>query len=295
MGLEMPVLWHLLFTQPWPFTDKNGRIIMKFHPLYTLTLVLCLSHMVITPAGAQAPVPSPCFEEYANTILSSFVSLTEQQIRAVERELVVLSATEEVKSADWDAMRSIMQTYQDSGLPGIVWFVLPNGNYYTVEKGLVGKNLSDRKYFPGLMSGRRMIGGLVVSKSTGRKSVIITVPVKQDGEVVGGLGVSVFLDVVSERIDDSLSLPGSMVFYALAPNGTTTLHRNTQLNFEDPREQGFESLRLAADKMLSNSEGEVTYEYAGNLRYAVYQTSALTGWRFAIAVNLGDIAPSAEE
>jgi hypothetical protein len=25
-----------------------------------------------------------------------------------------------------------MQDYQDSGLPGIVWFVLPDGNYYTL-------------------------------------------------------------------------------------------------------------------------------------------------------------------
>lgn len=267
---------------------------MKFRPLCALTLVLYLSHMVIAPVGAQGPVPSPTFEEYANTILSSFIGLTEQHIRTVERELVVLSATEEVKSADWGAMRSIMQAYQDSGLLGIVWFVLPDGNYYTVEKGLVGKNLSDRKYFPGLMSGQRMVGDLVVSKSTGKKSVIVTVPVKLEGEVVGGLGVSVFLDAVSERIDDALSLPGSMVFYALAPDGTTALHRNTQLNFGDPRGQGIESLRLAADKMLSNSEGEVTYEFAGSLRYAIYRTSALTDWRFAIAVILSDIESSTD-
>ena len=268
---------------------------MNVRALYALPLILCLSYTIIPPAGAQTPVPSPCFEEYANTILSSFIGLTEQQIRMVERELVVLSVTEEVKSADWDTMRSIMRAYQESGLLGIVWFVLPAGNYYTIEKGFVGKNLRDRKYFPGLMSGRRMVGDLVVSKSTGKKSVIVTVPIIQEGEVVGGLGVSMFLDALSERIDDALSLPASMVFYAIAPDGTTILHRNTQLNFEDPREQGIESLRLAADKMLSNSEGEVTYEYAGNLRYAVFRTSSLTDWRFAIAVTIGDNAPSADQ
>ena len=67
---------------------------MKVRPLWTLALVLCLSHIMIAPVGAQAPAPSPCFKEYASTILSSFVALTEQHIRTVEHELAVLSMTE---------------------------------------------------------------------------------------------------------------------------------------------------------------------------------------------------------
>jgi hypothetical protein len=263
---------------------------MKVRPLWTLVLVLCLSDMVVAPAGAQTPDLSPCFKEYAGTILSAYIALTEQHIRTVEQELAVLSLTNEVKSADWQKMRGIMQTYQDSGLPGIVWFVLPDGNYYTLENGLVGKNLSERKYFPGLMSGRSMIGGLVFSRSTGKKSVIVTVPVKRDGEVVGGLGASVFLDDLSQRIDDALSLPVSLVFYALAPDGTTTLNRNTLLNFKNPREQGIDSLRLAADKILSTPEGDVTYQFEGTPRYAIYRVSALTGWKFAVGIKLGDSA-----
>lgn len=266
---------------------------MNAHPRWVLVLVFCMSLVVITPAGAQTSVPSPCFKEYASSILSSFISLTEQHIRTVEHELAVLSVTEEVKSADWERMRRIMQAYQDSGLPGIVWFALPDGNYYTVEKGLVGKKLNERKYFPGLMSGRRMIGDLVFSRSTGRKSVIVSVPVKRDAEVVGGLGASVFIDELSRRIDDAMSLPEKLFFYALTPDGITTLNRNTQLNFKDPRQQGIESLRLAADKMLSTPEGEVTYEFGGTPRYAIYRTSALMNWTFAIGTKLGDNASGA--
>ena len=261
---------------------------MKVRPLWSLALVLCLSHLIIAPAGAQTPVSSSCFKEYANTILSSFIALTEQHIRTVEHELAVLSLTEEVKSADWEKMNSIMRAYQDGGLPGIVWFVLPDGNYYTLEKGLVGKKLSERKYFAGLMSGRSMTGDLVFSRSTGKKSVIVAVPVKRDGEVVGGLGASVFLNDVSQMINGALALPKNLVYYALAPDGITTLHKNTQLNFADPRIQGIESLRLAADKMLSTPEGEVTYEFEGTPRYAIYRTSALTGWKFAVGIKPGD-------
>lgn len=261
---------------------------MKVRPLWTFILMFCLSHTVITPAGAQTSFPTSCFNEYANTILSSFIALTEQHIRTVEHELAVLSVTDEVQSADWGKMRSIIQAYQNSSLSGIVWFALPDGNYYTLENGLVGKKLNERKYFPGLMSGQRMIGDLVYSRSTGKKSVIVTVPVKRDGKIVGGLGASIFLDDLSQRFDNAVSLPENLFFYALAQDGTTTLHRNTQLNFKDPRQQGIESLRLAADKILSTPEGEVTYEFEGTLRYAIYQTSALTGWKFAIGIKTGD-------
>ena len=261
---------------------------MKINALLIPAVLLCLSRPVIAPADASTPVPSPCFKEYARTILSAFIALTEQHIRTVEHELAVLSMTEEVKSVDWEKMAGILRTYQDSGLPGIVWFVLPNGNYYTVEKGRVGKKLSERQYFPGLMRGQRMVGDLVFSRSTGKKSVIVTVPIKRDGEVVGGLGASVFLDEISHRIDNALFLPENLVFYALAPDGTTTLNRSTQLNFEDPRKQGIETLRLAADRMLSTPEGEVTYEFEGSSRYAVFRGSALTGWKFAVGIKTGD-------
>jgi len=259
---------------------------MKIRQLWELALLFVLSHVAIVSAADLFPAPSPCFKEYASTILSSFTALTEQHIRTVEHELTVLSMTEEVKSADWEKMRGILNTYQDRGFPGIVWFVLPDGNYYSLEKGLVGINLSERKYFPGLMSGKSVAGDLVFSRSTGKKSVIVAVPVTRNGLVVGGLGASVFLDDLSQRINDALSLPENLIFYALAPDGTVTLNKNTQLNFVDPKAQGSESLSLATEKMLSTMEGEVTYVFEKGTRNVIYRTSALMDWRFAVGIIL---------
>jgi hypothetical protein len=268
---------------------------MKIRQLWKLALLFFLSQVAMASAADQIPAPSPCFKEYENTVLSSFIALTEQHIRTVEHELAVLSMTDEVKSADWENMRGILQIYQDSAFPGIVWFVLPDGNYYTLEKGLVGKKLSERKYFPDLMSGKSAAGDLVFSRSTGQKSVIVAVPVKRDGVVVGGLGASVFLEDLSQRINDALSLPNNLLFYALAPDGTVTLNENTQLNFEDPRAQGSESLRLAAEKMLSTAEGDVTYEFEGAPRYVIYRTSALMDWKFAVGIKLGGSASGGDQ
>jgi len=60
------------------------------------------------------------------------------------------------------------------------------------------------------------------------------------------------------------------------------------LNFADPRLQGIESLRHAADRMLSTPEGDVIYQFEGIPRYAIYRVMAFTGWKFAVGVKLGD-------
>jgi hypothetical protein len=54
-----------------------------------------------------------------------------------------------------------------------------------------------------------------------------------------------------------------------------------------PRAQGSKSLTLAAEKMLSTTEGEVTCEFENRPRDVIYQTSALRDWKFAVGITLG--------
>ena len=52
-----------------------------------------------------------------------------------------------------------------------------------------------------------------------------------------------------------------------------------------PRELGSESLKNAAEEMLSATSGQVTYEFDNGTKTTVYTTSPLTQWRFAIATS----------
>ena len=84
------------------------------------------------------------------------------------------------------------------------------------DKGaMTAENLRDRAYFPALMAGHEVAAELVVSKSTGKRSAIVAVPVRADGRVVGALGVSIAMEKVAARIKDGLGLPGQVMFYAL--------------------------------------------------------------------------------
>ena len=217
-------------------------------------------------------------------LLNTFTALAEEQIRGVERSLKILSATEEAKSGDWNAMKGLLTELSSGGInAAAVWYARTDGSYYTVEKGLTDQNISDRPYFPRLLSGENIVGDLVISKSTGKRTAIIAVPIWKDGKVIGGLGVSISLDEVSRKLHKKMALPKEMVFYALDAKGQTSLHRESSLLFAFPSEMSSKTLRDAVHEMLSKQEGVVSYDFHGG-RTVVFKRSQLTGWVFAIGV-----------
>ena len=187
--------------------------------------------------------------------VSALVALADSHISSYANALEALAITQEVQSGDWEEMVGLLTKVEQDQVLGTMWFVLPDGSYFTVEQGETGENLSDRAYFPGLMAGNKVLGNLVVSKSTGKKSLIAASPVVREGTVIGGLGSSIFLDDLSNTLAEELALPDDMVFYATTEDGEVALHSDTQLIFE-------------TSPVLAKN--------------VVYETSPLTGWRFAL-------------
>jgi hypothetical protein len=246
-------------------------------------LMLCMPTLVVAQSSMGLVAPT---DENANSLLSAFMSYTDLRIRSIQRNLEILAATSEARSGNWSNMKDLLKGYQDSDEGFIVWYVHPDGTYYTVDKGLMDKSLRDRAYFSNLMAGMKITGSLIISKATGQRSAIIAVPVEVDGKVIGAMGVSLFLDKLSEQVSAALDLRPGIAFFALASNGLTTLNRITDRHFLDPREQGSETLKRAATEMLAGSSGKTTYEFDNVTKHAIYRTSALTGWKFAIAFGI---------
>ena len=245
--------------------------------------------MLIMPALAFAQPPTEArlsSEKDAQSLLSAFMSYTDLRIGSIQRSLEILASTTEGGSGNWQSMKGLLSGYQKSESGFIVWYVRPDGTYYTVDKGLISEKLSDRSYFPDLMAGTKITGALVVSKSTGRRSAVIAVPIKKDGKVVGAIGVSLFLDQLSDQVGSALDLRADASFFAMTPSGQTALHRKTDRHFVDPRDFGSETLKKAANEMLSGISGEVIYEFDNAVKNTIYRTSSLTQWKFALAFSV---------
>ncbi len=215
------------------------------------------------------------------TTLAAVMGLVDEHIAGALNGLRLLSVTEPVKGGDWETMKPLLLKFAEN-VQGVVWFVRPDGTYFTAEKGLMEQKLNDRAYFEPLMSGRVILGELVISRSTGKKSAVIAVPVQKDGRVTGAVGASLSLDKMSALVNDTLNLPENMVFYALDDLGRSALHKDPGLLFELPAAQGSGTLTKAAEEMLSKAEGAVVYELKGMSKTVFYKRSALTNWHFAL-------------
>jgi C4-dicarboxylate-specific signal transduction histidine kinase len=187
--------------------------------------------------------------------VSAVVALADSHISSYANVLEALTMTQEVQSGDWEEMVGLLAKVEQDQVLNTIWFVLPDGSFYTVELGMTDQNLSNRTYFPGLMAGNNVLGDLVIGKTGGLKSLIAASPVIREGEVIGGLGAGISLQDLNNTLATELALPDDMVFYATTEAGEVVLHSDTQLIFET-------SPNLAKN--------------------VVFETSPLTGWRFAL-------------
>jgi len=224
----------------------------------------------------------------ARSSLGAYRAMAETQLESVLGELTVLASTAEVSSGDWARIGPLLKRHsQRLSIAAAVWFAEPAGSYYTVATGLVaGQTLRDREYFPTLMAGHDVEGQLVISKSTGERSIIVGTPVWRDGHVVGALGVSVSVEKLAAWIDARLELPPNVVFYALDSAGRTALHRDSALMFEFPSDMGSESLAAAVQMMLGKPAGTVRYTFRDAHKVAAFERSTTTGWVFVLGQAL---------
>jgi C4-dicarboxylate-specific signal transduction histidine kinase len=174
--------------------------------------------------------------------------------------LKYLAATPEVQSADWQLMKDLLAKQAQTRIAALVYFILPDGSSYTPDQGKTSQNLSDRDYFPKLMAGNAVVGTLLVGKISAINSYLVAVPVIKDGKVIGGLGTTPYLDKLSQTLVQEIGLDGNRIFYALDGTGAVALSSDTsQLMAPNPD--------LARD--------------------VEWQTSPLTGWRFALGYPAG--------
>lgn len=250
----------------------------------TSLLVSLVASVALLPAVAEVPTGvEQDFTVDGRIALDACQATVETYLRGTLTTTRALAATGEAASGEWERMRGLLAVLADSDREAAaVWYARPDGSYFTVEKGPTGESLRDRAYFPALLAGRDVTGALVISKSTGKRSVIVASPVRVDGKVTGAVGVSIDAVTLASWLDRSVRLPADTVFYALDDQGRTALHRASDLIFVFPSDVGSPTLSDAVKTMLGQPEGVVRYQYAGSDKTALFQHSALTGWVFVL-------------
>jgi hypothetical protein len=248
-----------------------------------LFLVSAACAVMFGSAGAVSRAASEGLEVDGRVALDAYRALVDEYLAGVLTALKGAARSAEAASGKWEAVRPmIVELASGIVAEAAVWYALPDGSYGTAEEGPTPNNLKDRDYFPDLLAGKDVLGPLVISKSTGHRSIIVATPVMVDGKMQAALGVSVRARLLSDYVVTRTNMPADLIFYALDGTGKTVLHRDPEKMFQYPSDMGDPSLDAAVKVILSGESGAVTYSLLGKERTGLFTTSPLTGWRFVL-------------
>lgn len=258
----------------------------------TVALIALVSSMLATlPARAETPAtPTKMATVDAQVVLNAYQGLVEDHLSSVLHSIRAVAVSSEAKSANWERTKPMLDCLsKDLETDAAVWYAMPDGTYFSTDaEGLTEKNLSDRSYFPRLMSGKDVEGDLVLSKSTGHRSVVVATPVMADGKVVAAIGVSLRLRLISQLVENHTQLPADMYFYSMNSDTLISTHRNIDRMFKLPTDIGDESLGPAFANSLNSDKGQLDYELQGKNISAIFQKSKALGWHFFIAKQVDE-------
>jgi len=219
--------------------------------------------------------------------LASLITIGDGHLVKIADEFKTLAARDEVIAGDWQKTKELLKNVADRNVPALMWFALPSGDYWTVEKDRAEANLKSRPYFSRLLAGKTVIGDLVVSKTSEKNVAVVAVPVLKDKKVVGMLGASVFLDKLSGQIKQEMALPSNIIFFSFDAQPLMAIDWDEGLIFRDPRELG-EEVDRAFREMLAKEKGSVSYSFRGKTRDILFEKSPVTNWWYGLGVVKGE-------
>ena len=164
---------------------------------------------------------------------------------------------------------------------------------------LDGNDYSDRDYYTECMKGNSYISTPVVSKVTGKLTIIVAAPLWENGVVDSKvIGVVYFVpqETFLNDIVNSISISENGNAYMLDKNGNTIAHediqvvRNQENTIADSKnDPSLKDLAAYESKMIAGESGSGTYKYNGVAKYIAYSPVANTdGWSVAINAPVSD-------
>ncbi len=190
--------------------------------------------------------------------------------------LEAVAVSPAAQSGNWAGIKQQLVKLE-AERPGTYFYVLPDGNYYSLALDYTNLNLSDRGYFQGLFAGKPVKGFPIYSRSSGKKSALVAAPVMADGKVTGAIGASIYLDELHTALNKMFALPTDYTWFVVDAEGNTILDRDSDFIFMNALSQGGPSLQEGVSQALETESSSLQYE-SGGVRHAWYQKLPNMNW-----------------
>lgn len=214
---------------------------------------------------------------------------------AIESELVLMSHTTSIKHFDRDQAEAIelleTMTERSNGVIETAYILDTDGVVVldNMDGAVVGIDLSTREYFGESIKGNIFWTEVIVSKSSGNQVQVISVPIEEDGNVVGVIAAAISFQVFRDILDDVHVGEGGYA-YLLDKEGVVISHPVEKMVGTKIQDYEIEAINNELDTMLSGGKGYIHYTYNEVTKLNKY--APIGTWSLSInAVDAEFLAP----
>jgi len=148
----------------------------------------------------------------------------------------------------------------------------PSGMQIYKTSGELGDR-SDRAYFQEAIAGNLNYSDVIISKSTGEPIIVLATPIYKNNDIVGVLGASIDLSILSTFVENDSLGEGGYVFI-VDRNGRTIAHPNQEF----VTEMLDATFLQPVTEVIQGKEDVITYEYNEEKKLASYVYLDRVGW-----------------
>lgn len=219
--------------------------------------------------------------------------LTESRMEALLQKLSIISKRSEIVHMGWNVNRELLQQERAKTDFIDIGYILPNGYAY-YSNGTVSL-MSDTDYVQKALKGKSVISDIIISRVTRRPEIMVCVPVKMDGKVVGALIGRKEANTLSKIIKDTGYGKNGYAFM-INKEGTVIAHRDSEkvLQQFNPIKQigqnkDNKSLAKVFHTILNQKNGITSYEDQGKKYYSGFARIKGSDWIFIINADKNEI------
>ncbi len=188
---------------------------------------------------------------------------------SLEMQLTLLSKSQEAKEVlqgkDVKDLNELMRCFNEN-YPDYLEnaFLIDGAGKVVYDSGdsLVGTDLSEREYFKSNLAGEVAKSEIIVSKSTGNHVEVVSVPVKDNGKVIGAIAVSMNIEYITSALKE-IKVGNSGYAYLIDAQGNFIYHPKKELIGTNIVDVGIPALTKAYEEMKAGKSGRVSYHYDG--------------------------------
>jgi len=217
-------------------------------------------------------------------IAESLATQTNNILSSSESMLKVAAEAKSLKDMNVKEMNTVLNRLVESSeyIPN-VYVMDPSGMQVYKTTGELGSR-ADRGYFQEAMKGKTTFSEVLISRSRGVPIVVNATPIKKEGKVVGVLGASIDLGVLSKMAVEVNS--GETGYgYIVNQQGQLIAHPDQELVMEM---EDVKHLTPVAN-VINGETGNATYTFEGDEKLSSYKPISKTGWGAVVQVTSEEV------